>query len=216
MIDKNKNPWTPEDEKEHYPTKMEWWSTINFFKTLENNKKWSFKGTFSQWIDKTKGPGSLLNMTLFDIENDHHYTYRSKNDTKKFDTVKDKLDIKHEDSSLKGLYPNYNMFFHDKKNNIKLELNYEAESVPHWIAQDVTDGWLPLGLGFYRYGYIPKCKATGELTIKNKTQKIIGEGYYEHVWGDIWFDNPLGGIKNINKLLSVYSKLGENWARNHK
>lgn len=216
MINKNKNPWSPEDEGEHIPSIMEWWCAIAFLKTVEDNKKWSFKGSFAEWFDKPNTIGCVFNTTFFDKNEKRHYTYTSRDDTKKLEIVKGKLDIKHDGSYLKGLYPNYKMFFHDTKNDIKLDLKYEAKSLPHWIAQDVTNGWLPMGLGFYRYGYIPKCKATGELTIKNKTQKIVGEGYYEHVWGDIWYDNPVGSIKNAGKTLSVYTKLVEHWIKNQK
>jgi len=215
MINKDKNPWTKEDEKEHFPSVMEWWCAITFFKTIEDNKKWSFKGSFAEWVEKTK-KGSVFNTTFFNQTDNKNFLYHSRNDKEKLDSSEHELHIRYDDSSLKGSYPNYELFFHDKKNNMKLHLNYEATSLPHWIAQDVTDGWLPMGLGFYRYGFIPKCKVTGELTIDDKKYHIQGDGYFEHVWGDIWYDNPLASLSNIKKTLSVYFKLMGWWIKNHR
>jgi hypothetical protein len=63
----------------------------------------------------------------------------------------------------------------DKKNDIKINLSYQSQAHPHWIAQDVTNGWLPMGFGFYRYSFIPNNIITGTLEIKGKKYKIEGE-----------------------------------------
>ena len=60
------NPWTAEDEQEHYPCIIEWWCPIAFFRTLEDKKSWSLKASFAQWIEPTKIPGLIYNMTVFD------------------------------------------------------------------------------------------------------------------------------------------------------
>jgi hypothetical protein len=213
---KIKNPWTPEDEQEHFPCTLEWWAVESFFKSIEDKKKWSLKAVFTHWLERKKDIGSIFNLTLFDEQSGKHLVYYLRNDNKKLDTIKDSYEVRYEDCFIKGSYPNYKMFFNDKKNNIKLNINYKAESLPHWNAQEITNGWLPMGLGFYRYGFIPKNQISGTMEILDKKFNIEGKGYYEHVWGDFWYDHPLSNILGVKKTISVYLKLIKWWLHNHK
>jgi len=78
----------------------------------------------------------------------------------------------------------------DQKNDIAIDFKCKAIAYPHWISQNVTKGWLPWELGAYRYGFIPKLEITGTMTKKNKTQKVEGVGYFEHVYGNFNFKKP--------------------------
>jgi hypothetical protein len=215
MNNEDTNPWAPEDEREHFPSVMEWWCAITFFRTIEDNKKWSFKGSFTEWFEKPE-KGSILSTTLFDQDTGKYLVYGSRNGTDKLEAAKDRFYVKYDDSFMGGLYPNYEMYFNDKENKIKFNINYKAEALPHWIAQDVTGGWLPLGLGFYRYGFIPKCKVSGTMVMNDKTYHIEGKGYFEHVWGSIRYYNSLENLSELKKSLSIYSKLIGWWIHNHK
>ena len=210
------NPWTPEDEKEHFPSILEWWCAISFFKSIEDKKKWNLKASFAQWVEKDGKPGSILNMTLFDQDNNTHQVYFSRKDGNTLKSSKDTLDIRYDDSFIKGSYPHYKMYFNDKKNNIQFDLNYNAESLPRWIAQDITNGWLPMGLGFYRYGFIPKSNLSGKMMMNNKMFSLEGKGYFEHVWGDFSYSSPLSNLSQLHKTISVYSRLIGWWLHNHK
>ncbi len=213
---KEKNPWKPEDEREHFPCTLEWWAVESFFKSIEDKKKWSLKTVFNEWFERQKDVGSIFNLTLFDEQSGKHLSYFSRTDNKKLDTSKDRFEVRYEESFIKGAYPNYEMFFIDKKNDIKLNIKYTAESVPHWISQEVTDGWLPMGFGFYRYGFIPKNQISGTMQIQDKKFHIEGKGYFEHVWGDFFYDNPLSNILGAKKTISVYFKLIKWWLHNHR
>lgn len=216
MTSKNPvNPWTPQDEKEHFPSLLEWWCAQAFFKTVEDNKKWSYKVTFTEWFEKPK-VGSILHTSLFDLDNNKQFSYYSRNNSNKLESAKDIFDVSYEDSFMKGSYPDYKIYFNDKKNDIKLHMNYHAEALPHWVAQQITGGWLPMGLGSYRYGFIPKCDLSGTMNIKDKTFKIAGEGYFEHVWGDFLYDNPISNVPELKKTISTYSKLAGWWLLNRK
>ena len=201
------NPWTPEDEQEHYPSVFEWWAVESFFKSVEDNRQWSAKGVFTEWFDSKNDNGSIFNLTLFDQDNDKTYTCHLRTDFKKLDTTKDKFDVKYKDCYIKGAYPKYEMSLIDKKNDIKLDIKYHAESLPRWIAQDATNGLLPMGSGFFKYGFIPKNKLIGTLHIKNKKFTIEGKGYLEHVWGDFFYDTPLSSITGLIKTFPIYCKL---------
>jgi hypothetical protein len=211
-----KNPWTYEDDLEHYPCIIEWWAFIFFFKTIENNKKWASKSAFVQWHEKSNEIGSMFNFSIFDENEGKNYGSYSKKYDRKLDSVKGKLEVHYNDCFLKGSYPNYEIFANDKENNIKLNIKYKAISLPHWVGQDVTNGWLPMGTGFYRYGFVPINKVTGTMEIKNKTYQIEGKGYLEHVWGDIWYDNPFSNITSLRRTISIYVKFLKWWLQNHK
>ena len=208
MIDRNSkfNPWTEEDEKEHFPCLMEWWSAEAFFTSKENNKKWSLKVAFTEWFENKKKQGSISNITLFDQDENKHYIFCKRDDLNRLKSEKNKFYVQFEDSFIKGAFPIYEMRFIDKNNDIELNIRYEAKSYPHWIAQDITNGWLPMGLGIYRYGFIPDNILTGTLRIKKKIYKIEGKGYFEHVWGDFDYDKPFNPA-NLKKTVITYIKL---------
>ena len=215
MKEKNNNPWTIKDEKEHFPSGREWWCSEAFFTTIEDNKKWGFKNGFTQWVDNPNKIGSNYSQTLFDLKKNVFYRHYSSNRSGKLKTGEKKLDIRFEDSYIKGLFPDYTTHVFDKTNNIELKINYHCISNPHWIAQDITNGWLPLGLGFFRYGFIPKIHLDGILKIKNKKFNITGTGYFEHAWGDFSFINPLSNSTKIKKTFTYFRKLLRWWKDNH-
>ena len=212
----NNDFWSPNNQKEHFPCVMEWWASIGFFKTIEDNKKWSFKGVLNQWCEKVDGIGSLLNFVIFDEQTGNYHEYFLKRKGVKLVSSKEDFKIKYDDSYIKGLYPDYEIYFNDKKNNIKLKIKNKALSKPYNVAQGITNGLLPMGTGILRYGFIPKNQLSGTMEINNKIYTIIGEGYYEHIWGDFWYDNPFANILELRKTLSIYIKFFFWWLQNHK
>ncbi|KYK25319.1 hypothetical protein AYK24_05105 [Thermoplasmatales archaeon SG8-52-4] len=227
---KNNNPWTTNDERNHFPSAVEWWCAEAFFKTVEDNKKWSFNSSITVGCSKGGEVGSGVKTTLFNQENNTLFEYKNMkyhgriNNTQKDDRSKLKslfkdsngFYVKHAESYMDGIFPDYNLYLKDIKNKIFFDFKLHAKSKPHWVAQNITDGWLPWGLGFYRYGFIPKLELSGKLKIKNKTLNVNGIGYYEHVWGDWSFHNPLNPGINYNNAISIYTKLGGWWLKNHK
>ena len=201
-------PWTPEDEREHFPSVIEWWCTEGFFKTLENNKRWSFKTTFSEWFQKKpKKIGSIYNLSLFNRETGEHFLDYTRNDEKKLESKKDCFEVKFKDCYLKGLYPDYEMKIKNKDKDIELHLKYHAKSLPYWVAQQITGGYIPMGLGSYSYGFIPNGKLTGTMKVGEKDFSVDGKGYYEHVWGNFSYTNPLRNFSELKNTISTYMKL---------
>ena len=210
------NPWTSEDEKEHFPSVMEWWAIEAFFKEQHTDNPWSIKIAMTEWFDAAKNQGSIANMTLFNQQTKQHTIYIKRDDVHKLTISKETNTIQFEKSTIQGTYPKYHIHFMDPKHNIETEFELLAQAYPHWVAQDITNGWLPMGLGFYRYGFIPRMQLTGTLKHNNHSVPITGTGYYEHVWGDFDFDNPLQNITNVKKTLQTYVTLIEWWLSNNK
>ena len=87
MIDRNSrhNPWTKDDEREHFPCLMEWWAAEAFFQSHDDDKKWSLKVAFTEWFENPKKIGSITNMTIFDQDENKHFIYCSRNDSIKLE-----------------------------------------------------------------------------------------------------------------------------------
>jgi len=210
------NPWTAEDEKGHVSSTLEWWALIAFFTTQENQKHWSIKATLSEGGPTKKLTDSLVNITLFDEETNRHYVIYKRINGAPLRTRQDAFDVGLNDSFMKGSYPAYNAHFRDQDQDIEIDFTVQAESIPHWVAQDATSGWIPMGLGFFRYGYIPKTKISGTLKIHGELFTLEGTGYFEHVWGNFSFQNPLSSMKYLKKTLFTYIRLIRWWLRNQK
>jgi len=202
-------PWTPEEDGEHFPSIIEWWCLEGFFKTIENNKRWSLKTTFTEWFQTKpqKKIGSMCNFSLFDRELNKHFLEYTRNETEKLKSKKDRFDVRFKDNYLKGLYPDYEINIKNQVKNIELNIKYHAVSLPYWVTQQTTGGHIPMGLGSYRYGFIPDGKITGTMKIKEDKFKVEGRGYYEHVWGNFSYTNPFSNLSEIKKTISMYAKL---------
>ena len=210
------NPWTVEDEKGHPSSTLEWWAVIGFFTTQENQNHWSIKATLSEGGPTKKQSDSLYNITLFDQAANHHYIIYKRKTGVPLQSRQDAFDIAFNDSFMNGAYPEYHAHIRDSEQDIEIDITIHAESLPHWAAQDATEGWIPMGLGFFRYGFIPQTSISGTIKIRGESFTIKGTGYFEHVWGNFSFHNPLSSFKDINKTLSTYMRIIGWWLRKQK
>jgi hypothetical protein len=207
------NPWTHEDEGDHHPVMKEWWTIENTFET-DDKRKWNLMSSFEHEMET---PSSFFQYVLFDITSKKCVLHSDINTSfEKLIYAKNKVDLKFENSTLKGLYPEYKIHIEDKKQEFNADIEFKAQSLPHWIAQDTTGGNLPIGLNYYRYGFLPNCNSTGTLTINKKQYKTKGKGYLEHAWGNWSYQNPFQKISDLKKTLSVYGRLGKWWLSHHK
>jgi len=218
MTQKNNadNPWTPEDERGHTDRTLEWWSVIGFFTSKEDQKQWSMKVVLSEGYTTPKHNGSLCSIALLDKQTNRHYIYLLRHPDSQIQFRHDIFHVNHNESFLTGSYPSYTGHFRDPENDINIDFTLHAESLPHWVAQEATNGWLPMALGFFRYGFIPKNKLSGTIKIKDKILTIEGFGYFEHIWGDFSYRNPFAQGKNQIKTISTYATLLRWWLRNRK
>jgi len=211
---KNKNPWTPQDEGSHHPIMREWWTFENIFKTLEDKRKWNLMVIMSYNLE---APSCFYQIVLFDLTSKKCVFRKDIDDNvEKFEHKKNKLDLKYKKNTAKGLYPNYVLHFEEEKQSFHVDMKLESRSPPHWISQDITNGEIPIGLNFYKYGYIPNNKITGNMVFEGKKYSIEGKGYLEHVWGEWSYQNPFKKVSNVRKTLGVYTNLGKWWISQHK
>jgi len=211
---KKNNPWTSEDEGSHYPIMREWWTFETIFKTIKDQKKWNLMVIMAYNLET---PACFYQIALFDITSKKCIFRRDIDDNiKEFKHKKNKLDLRYKKNTAKGRYPNYILHFEDKEKKFKTDMKYEAKALPHWISQDITNGEIPIGLNFYKYGYIPNNKITGTMELENKKYSIEGKGYLEHIWGEWSYQSPLKKASDIKKTLRTYINLGRWWIANHK
>ena len=81
MVDKKSvyNPWTLEDEKEHLSSALEWWCIEAFFKSIENNEKWTLKFDFTKWNIKPKSFGFIDKVTLLNQDSNEIFKIVNRN-----------------------------------------------------------------------------------------------------------------------------------------
>jgi hypothetical protein len=211
------NPLTSTDERGHAGSILEWWAEEAFFISKEDQKHWSLKFAISEGYDdpQLRGIVSLCNITLFDQDENKHYVYYVRSPGARLQVSHDEFHVRLGESFMKGSHPTYHIHVHDPDHNIEIDFLSQAESFPHWVAQDVTHGWIPMGIGFYRYGFIPKTRVSGTMTIQGKQFTIEGKGYFEHVWGNFDYEHPLSTVSGLFKTIWLYKKLGFWWLQNH-
>ena len=216
MTKKNsfKNPWKSEDEGDHYPCWKEWWAVETLFKTLDDKKKWSFKGSMAYEKDT---PSCFIVNLLFDINSNRCIIHRAINDDiNKFTHEKNIVDLKYEDFTIKGIFPNYKIHYENKESDFLADMNLKAVIPPHWSAQDSTNGYLPFGLDHYRYGWLLNSDVSGTVKINDEIKEIKGKAYLEHAWGNFSYLNPFKRFSGINKTLLTYKNLFRWWIKNNK
>lgn len=199
------NPWHQSDEQPHPDSMIEWWCAQAVLNSPTLSDVYSFKSTLTQWNEHHR-IGSIFHQTLHKQHEDFKSFYQ-RDETKQLTMKKDPLQISFSNNQISGTYPDYRMSFHDTNHDLHLDLSYHAEVLPHWVAQDSTNGWLPMGVGVYRYGFIPRLQIEGILTLDDIKHQVNGTGYYEHVWGDFLYDKPIANITGFSKTLATYIRL---------
>jgi hypothetical protein len=205
--------WSAADDRPHPECKQEWWSTEAFLTDTAGNR-WSLRAYIWEYVER-KRPETFLIMTVLNERTGEHYTYTSR-EARRIHVDGERLDVRCGASRIEGLYPVYSMVFQDPQHRISVALRYEAAAAPAWVADEVTRGWLPLGFGFFRYGFIPRLTVSGSLKIGEKTLSVSGVGYYEHIWGEFSYLKVASVLYNPLKTFSIYSKLIVWWIKHNK
>ncbi|HVQ01649.1 MAG TPA: hypothetical protein VMT57_09075 [Candidatus Thermoplasmatota archaeon] len=209
----HENPWTPEDEGDHEPVLKEWWTTELLFTTKNDHRRWNLMTSFSYEHDT---PSCFYQYVLFDITSKKCVLHTDLNDDiTMFHHVKNKLDLRYHDSTFSGLYPQYRLHLQQDDKQFLIDAEYHAQSLPHWITQDITHGYLPMGLNCYRYGFLPNIDIRGTLNLQGTPQALEGKAYIEHVWGNWSYKHPFRTLVGVRKTIATYASLSRWWLSHH-
>lgn len=204
--------FTPEDEGDHFPCACEWW-TFHVSLVLENGIHWDVLLQFQYETNQTNRSDLnkfILFLYCFNRDNgkmlDFTVVQTKKNVWEQipFYFKKNMIDLKYYNCTMRGLYPNYTVYIENIDKSFTLSLSINATSLPHWVAQEASNGYFPWGLGWARYGFIPRLNASGFITIEGMVSVVSGSGYFEHVWGNFTYGlskKPLSNLKDLVKHL---------------
>ncbi len=204
-IEGTEPPRWDENEGDHYPCGREWWNVDAFFES--GGKNWSLTASFEYEMET---PACNLFLTLFNLDNGTYYNLGSYGDD--IGTLlheKGIVDLRYGDSWMKGCYPDY--FVHFEREEFTLHMHYKAVVPPKFVADDISSGTLPMGFGYYVYGFIPLCTVEGNISMNGNTSSLTGKGYYEHVWGNWTYGNPFKNPSDFRKVASAYAHLAQWW-----
>jgi len=183
-------------------TTREWWNVDAF---IHGEGNYSLTASFEY---ERETPAANLFLTFFDWDQNGTYDFGSYGDN--ISSIKcqgdDYISVSYGDSWLMGAYPHYT--FHFERENFVAELNLTAISSPQFVAEE-EGGMLPMGMGYYRYLFIPKCSVTGWIIFNGARENVEGIAYYEHVWGNWSYHHPMRGAS-----IKPYVNLTRWWIEN--
>jgi hypothetical protein len=203
-------------ERERFPCTNEWWCIEGFFTTEDGQRHWSFKADFLQAVLKQHSQASSYSLTIFDLDHQKKYYYYTDDDDAKLVIQHTPFSVQFKGSSITKTSTGYVLDCMDVTHKIRLHLNVQTVSTPYWVAQSTTNGWLPWGLGYYRYGFIPKNTIKGTLQDQNTAYAIQGNSYVEHAWGDFSYLPIPSPRTSLIKIFALYVKLFYWRIHNHR
>lgn len=198
-------PVWAENEGDHYPCGREWWNIDAFFQSAGTN--WSITASFEYELET---PACNMFLTLFNLDNETHYSLGSYGDD--IGTLlhkKGSVDLRYGASWMQGRYPEYVVHF--ERDVFTIHMQFKAVTPPKFVADNISSGILPMGLGYYIYGFIPFCTVEGTFSVNGRISALSGKGYYEHVWGNWTYGSPLQNSMDIRKVSSAYVRLASWW-----
>ncbi len=156
---------------------QEWWYYIAFFNLEDSElKNWSMMVSFNQM-----GLTDILFCVIFDEEKSSYGGV-----TNKFKGVlkasKKDVDIKFLNSSVKGKYPEWDIYAEYKipnKMEVTVNVTYKAISLPMWLFMNMGHNRSKSHIGHY---CIIESDVNGTVKINETTYKVHGLGYHEHSW----------------------------------
>jgi hypothetical protein len=204
----------PEIEGDHYPCGVEYWWLYTML-ILDDGSQWDICAQFfyvTNWTGTSWSESEGLSYLRIQSWNRDTGTYYDCFDESshpgKLHHKKNMIDLSYENSTMKGLYPEYEAYFHDDLHDIILNVNVSAISSPYQHLHSVVNGTIPLGTGYFSYWSIPLVKITGSLKINGTVHNVTGYGYHEHLFGDRPVDGTFNfrfsSIKDLIKLNLLY------------
>jgi len=206
--------FTPEDQGDHFPCGCEWW-TFEINLILENGAHWEILITY-QYSTNASNRSELTSFCLllycFNRDNGKMLDFSMadnkgrSNKTIPFFFKKNVIDLQYKNCTMNGLYPNFTTYIQNDEKSFIVNLSLNATSLPHWVAQDASNGYFPWGLGWARYGFIPRLNASGTVHIEGATSNATGVGYFEHAWGNFTYGTSKKTLANLKEFIKSLKK----------
>ena len=206
--DKQKNPWTPEDEGDHFPCGWELWCMHSSL-VLENGEHWDAAANFVYFVNKTR-QGYTTGTAYCRVRHWNRETGKFYDDFQQdlypgnFKTEKNIVNVTYNKNYIRGLYPNYVYHCEDETNNITTNLILYANCSPCWLYQESTGGVIPWGInGVGKAYFLPIIEVTGNITINEITYNVSGIAYHEHDIGFFDFSKPYQSVSIKDTIESL-------------
>ena len=210
----DQNIFTPADQGDHFPCGCEWW-TLEVNLGLQNRDHWEIVIDFLYATNHTnrsemvtffltlycfnRDTGKMLDFSMADNKG------RS-NKTIPFYFKKNMVDLHYKNCTMYGLYPSFTTHIENDEKSFIVDLSFNATSLPHWVAQNASNGYFPWGLGWTRYGFIPTLNASGTIHIEGATSNASGIGYFEHTWGNFTYGTAKKSLANLKEFAKNLKK----------
>ncbi len=200
----------PEIEGDHFPCGVEYWWLYTML-ILEDGRQWDMCAQFfyvMNWTgdswSSTEGI-SYIRIQSWNRDTGKYYDYfKEGQHPGEFKHKKDIIDLKYYNSTLIGLYPDYNAYFDDDINNIKLNVKAHSVSPPYQHLNSIVNGTIPLGAGIFNYWSIPRLQLSGNISINGTIYNVTGVGYHEHLFGDRPIDGTFSfRFSSIKELINL-------------
>ncbi len=169
---------TEEDEGFHKKDTQEWYYVGVIFN----------EGKFANWalvctFLTTRGIREYNSLWLFppDEENAIDIGYMDLK-PRSLKASKKKVDIRFQNNFLKGMYPNYHLYFEDANKKYIIDLKLKGDTEPKWVTQNGEKVIRAKSSYLYDY-FIPRILVNGTITVNDTPYPVQGDGYYEHVRG---------------------------------
>ena len=182
-------PWKktlqPLDEGPHFhrllPVREWWYFNVVFDKPDSGLRNWSVMVSFN-YMSKSFDDPDILFVTLYD---DRGRTYGGMSTRQRgvLQATGPGVDVKFENSWVKGVYPQWNLHIEDGdadlEHEIILDFSFEAECSPYWVIMNTGHGCSLSPMGYYSINH---CDVTGSLMLDGECYEIHGSGYHDHTW----------------------------------
>ena len=205
----DQNIFTPVDQGDHLPCGYEWW-TFQVNLGLDNGTHWEILIQFqysTNASNRSEITSLFLSLYCFNRNNGEMLDFSiadnkgRSNKTIPFSIKKNEIDLRYKNCTMNGLYPNFTTHIENDEKSFIVSLSLNATSLPHWVAQEASDGYFPWGIGWARYGFIPRLNASGTIHIEGATSNATGVGYFEHAWGNFSYGTAKKSLANLREFI---------------
>lgn len=200
---------TEEDEGFHKRDTQEWYYVGAIFDNSHPKfANWTLVCTFLT----TRGIREYNSMWLFppDEENAIDIGFMDLK-PRSLKASKKRVDVTFQNNFLKGMYPDYQLYFESENKKYIIDLKLKGDTDPKWVTQNGEKVIRAKSSYLHDY-FIPRVLISGTISVDGTAYPVQGEGYYEHVrglvdpfatYGWLWIGIPRAEGKGKNLCINI-------------